>query len=202
MKVTIFDIENWKEIGATLARNKTRTFLTGFGIFWGTAMLAILLGGARGAKDLLMRNFDGFATNSGIIFTGQTTIPYKGHGKNRSWNMDLVDIKRLKATCPELQTVTEMYSNYGVSSRHGRYSYSGNVSGVAPQYAEVMLPTIFSGRFVNEADISLERKVAVVGKRLLTNSIPETRRQSVKASISTAFHMSLQGYAARLAKYR
>ena len=53
MKVTIFDIENWKEIGATLARNKTRTFLTGFGIFWGTAMLAILLGGARGAKDLL-----------------------------------------------------------------------------------------------------------------------------------------------------
>ena len=83
MKVTIFDIENWKEIGATLARNKTRTFLTGFGIFWGTAMLAILLGGARGAKDLLMRNFDGFATNSGIIFTGQTTIPYKGHHTDR-----------------------------------------------------------------------------------------------------------------------
>ena len=172
MKVTIFDIENWKEIGATLARNKTRTFLTGFGIFWGTAMLAILLGGARGAKDLLMRNFDGFATNSGIIFTRQTTIPYKGHGKNRSWNMDLVDIERLKATCPELQTVTEMYSNYGVSSRHGRYSYSGNVSGVAPQYAEVMLPTIFSGRFVNEADISLERKVAVVGKKVANELYP------------------------------
>ena len=55
MRLTIFDIENWKEIGATLARNKTRTFLTGFGIFWGTAMLAILLGGARGAKDMLMR---------------------------------------------------------------------------------------------------------------------------------------------------
>lgn len=45
MKISFFDIENWKEIGATLARNKTRTFLTAFGIFWGVFMLASLLGG-------------------------------------------------------------------------------------------------------------------------------------------------------------
>ena len=38
MKTAIFDPENWREIVATLARNKTRTFLTAFGIFWGTAM--------------------------------------------------------------------------------------------------------------------------------------------------------------------
>ena len=50
MHILLFDTDNWKEIGATLARNKTRTFLTGFGIFWGTAMLTLLLGGARGAK--------------------------------------------------------------------------------------------------------------------------------------------------------
>lgn len=49
----IFDIENWKEIFATLSRNKTRTFLTAFGIFWGTAMLAMLLGGADGLKALM-----------------------------------------------------------------------------------------------------------------------------------------------------
>lgn len=172
MRLTIFDIENWKEIGATLARNKTRTFLTGFGIFWGTAMLAILLGGARGAKDLLMRNFDGFATNSGIIFTRSTTIPYKGHGKNRMWSMDLTDMERIKANCPELQTITEMYSNYGVSSRHGRFSYSGNVSGVAPQYADVMLPAIYAGRFINDADASMQRKVAVVGKKVANELYP------------------------------
>ena len=45
MKITFFDIENWREIGATLSRNKTRTMLTAFGIFWGTTMLAMLLGG-------------------------------------------------------------------------------------------------------------------------------------------------------------
>ena len=44
MKNPVFDIDNWKEITATLGRNKTRTFLTAFGIFWGTAMLAMLWG--------------------------------------------------------------------------------------------------------------------------------------------------------------
>ncbi len=47
----------------SLTRNKTRTFLTGFGVFWGVFMLVALLGGGQGMKDLLNGNFAGFATN-------------------------------------------------------------------------------------------------------------------------------------------
>ena len=78
MKLTIFDLENWKEIGATLMRNKTRTFLTGFGIFWGVAMLAMLTGGARGGEDMLKRNFAGVATNTAGMVANRTSMPYKG----------------------------------------------------------------------------------------------------------------------------
>ena len=53
MKNPIFDIENWREIGTTLAQNKTRTFMTAFGIFWGTAILAMLIGGSRGLKTFM-----------------------------------------------------------------------------------------------------------------------------------------------------
>ncbi len=173
MRIRLFDIENWKEIGATLARNKTRTFLTGFGIFWGTAMLAILLGGARGAKDLLMRNFSGFATNSGIIFTGRTSIPYKGHQKGRYWELDITDMERLKESFPALETVTEQYSSHGVSFRNGKYSYSGAVMGASPEFTDVMTPTIYSGRFVNQADVALERKVAVVGQKIVNEIFPD-----------------------------
>ena len=172
MRVRLFDIENWKEIGATLARNKTRTFLTGFGIFWGTAMLAILLGGARGAKDLLMRNFSGFATNSGIIFTGRTSIPYKGHQKGRYWTLDITDMERMKEAFPVLETVTEQYSSYGVSFRNGKHSYSGAVMGASPEFTDVMVPKIYSGRFVNQADIATERKVAVVGQKIVNEIFP------------------------------
>ena len=172
MKLTIFNIENWKEIGATLARNKTRTFLTGFGIFWGTAMLAILLGGARGAKDMLMRNFDGFATNSAIILTSPTSLPYKGHQKGRYWNLDVTDMERIRDAFPSLKTVTEQYTSSGVSFRNGKYSYSGDVNGASPEYCDVMAPTIYSGRFINQADVSLERKVAVVGQKIVNELYP------------------------------
>ncbi|MDE5734310.1 MAG: ABC transporter permease, partial [Duncaniella sp.] len=67
MKLTIFDIDNWREIGATLAQNKTRTFMTGFGIFWGTAIRALPIGGAEGLKHFMSRNFEGFATNASVI---------------------------------------------------------------------------------------------------------------------------------------
>lgn len=173
MRLAIFDTENWKEIGATLSRNKTRTFLTGFGIFWGTAMLAILLGGARGAKDLLMRNFDGFATNSGAIFAGRTSEAYKGHQKGRWWNLDVTDVERIKENFPEFETVTEQLTGNG-RFESDRYSYSGTVMGVSPDFVKVMTPVIFTGRFINNADMSLERKVAVIGKKVANELYPES----------------------------
>lgn len=172
MKITVFDIDNWKEIGATLARNKTRTFLTGFGIFWGVAMLAMLMGGARGAKEMLMRNFDGFATNSAILFTSNTRLPYRGHAKGRSWNMDIIDMQRLRQAMPELETVTEQYSAYNCSFRNGRHTYAGATGGASADWTKVMTPKTYAGRFINDADVNNERKVAVVGKNVVNQVFP------------------------------
>lgn len=172
MKIQFFDIENWKEIGSTLARNKTRTFLTAFGIFWGVFMLACLMGGARGAEDLLRRNFEGFATNSAIIFPNNTTIPYMGHAKGRRWQADHTDIERLRVLLPEMKTVTSQSAEGNISFRNGRHSFSGQVWGVEEGFTDVMLPEIESGRFINEADVSKQRKVAVVGKKVANELFP------------------------------
>lgn len=172
MKIPFFDIENWKEIGSTLARNKTRTFLTAFGIFWGVFMLACLMGGARGAEDLLRRNFEGFATNSAIIFPNTTTIPYMGHAKGRRWQADHTDIERLRVLLPELKTVTSESAEGNVSFRNGRHSFSGQVWGVEEEFTDVMLPHIDSGRFINDADVRFQRKVAVVGKKVANELFP------------------------------
>lgn len=119
MRNPVFDIENWREIGATLARNKTRTFLTAFGIFWGTAMLAMLLGGAQGLEYVLRRNFDGFATNTGVMFPGNTTIAYKGYNKGRRWSMTTADVDQIRRAVPEITALTTLDS-YSSTVAYGR----------------------------------------------------------------------------------
>ena len=83
------DIDSYKEILDTLTRNKSRSFLTGFGVFWGVFMLVALIGGGQGLKELLANNFEGFATNSAIIFAQPTTDSEKdanGKCNTKTWN--------------------------------------------------------------------------------------------------------------------
>lgn len=95
-----FDIDRYREILDTLTRNKSRSFLTGFGVFWGVFMLVSLLGGGQGLKELLQKNFEGFATNSAIIWAQPTTKPYAGFRKGRQWSMVYKDVERLNSRCP------------------------------------------------------------------------------------------------------
>ncbi len=172
MKLTIFDKENWKEIGATLARNKTRTFLTGFGIFWGVAMMAMLMGGATGGEDMLKRNFAGFATNSGGLVPEQTTMPYHGYQKGRRWQIDIADVAMLRQSFPELETIIPTFQKWGSSFKYGKNSYSGQLVGAGPDYTVMQSPKFYTGRFINEADDAAERRVAVIGKKVASQLFP------------------------------
>lgn len=172
MKLTIFDKDNWREIGATLARNKTRTFLTGFGIFWGVVMLTLLLGGARGGEDLLKRNFAGFATNSGGFIPSNTTMPYHGYQKGRQWHLNTSDVEMLRQSFPELKAIIPSYQKWNSSFKNGKNSFSGQMIGADPNYADIQNPQIFSGRFINDADNNGERHVAVIGKKVATQLYP------------------------------
>lgn len=60
------DMDTCEEILITITRNKTRSLLTAFGVFWGIFMLVALIGGGQGLEDMMKKNFEGFATNSGF----------------------------------------------------------------------------------------------------------------------------------------
>ncbi len=168
MKTSLFDTDNWKEIAATLSRNKTRTFLTAFGIFWGTAMLAMLMGGAKGFEDIISRNFSGFATNSAIMSGRRTTLPYKGYNKGMNVSMTTTDLERISKSIPEITSIT------GVGNQRSTISYkkkgtSSTVIGVDQHYSEVFEPIIYSGRFINSTDNVNQKKVCVIGKKIATD---------------------------------
>jgi len=167
-----FDIDRFREIIDTLSRNKSRTFLTGFGVFWGIFMLVGLVGGGNGLKEMLSNNFEGFATNAAIVFAQPTTKPYDGFKKGRKWNMVYKDVDRLKAQVSELQVVTPMLSRWGCSAAYADRTGSCIVKGLLPDYSKVEIPQIYYGRFINDMDIEQRRKVCVIGKKVYKTLFP------------------------------
>jgi len=166
------DIDNYREILDTLTRNKSRSFLTGFGVFWGVFMLVALIGGGQGLKELLEDNFAGFATNSALVFSQPTTKAYKGFRKGRNWQMVYKDVDRMKAQVPELDVVAPMVSRWGNSAVYKDKRISCNMSGVTPDYKKVMEPKIYYGRYINDVDMSQRRKVCVLGKKVYKELFP------------------------------
>ena len=108
----MFDIDKWREIFQTLMRNKSRSLLTAFGIFWGVFMLVLLMGGAKGMKAMMQSNFDGFAQNAYCAAAQKTTKPYDGLASDRTWSFEVADIDRLRRQIPEAQVVTPVIFNW------------------------------------------------------------------------------------------
>jgi len=161
----MFDLDRLQEIWVTITRNKSRSFLTGFGVFWGIFMLMIMLGAGQGFEGGIMKQIDGFSTNSCFIWSDQTGEPYKGFKKGRKWNIHIRDVVAAQKNIPEIEVITPMIwgnqsaNNVARNDRAGTYT----VRGLYPNYAKVEMQRIKYGRFINDLDILNKRKVCVIG---------------------------------------
>jgi len=159
----MFDIDKWQEIFATIKKNKMRTFLTGFSVAWGIFMLMILLGSGNGLSNGVSENFMRDAVNAMWLWSGRTSIPYKGMQEGREIRFTNTDYEILK----ELE---------GIEYTSGRYYIGGNMFSYGNEYGEYTAITchpdlkevesleIVEGRFVNQVDIEQSRKSVVIGK--------------------------------------
>lgn len=168
-----FDIDSYHEILDTLTRNKARSFLTGFGVFWGLFMLLFMLGGGDGVKQMLAVNFEGFATNTSIVVADRTSKPYKGMKEGRWWSLQQKDVERLQMMVPELDVVTPTIAVWGGSATNGSLTAECSVKGVYPEYSQIEIPQLKYGRYINAVDIEQNRKVCVIGKNVYQNLFPD-----------------------------
>ena len=169
-----FDTDTFREILDSILRNKSRSILTGFGVFWGIFMLMLLTGGSQGLKDLLNKNFEGFAQNTCIAFSNTTSKPFKGFKKGRTWEMTYSDVDRLRNLMPELETVTPTVGLWGKSvTRDENTCSEAVVRGARADYVNIETPQMMYGRYLNEADVAQERKVCVLGKKVYADLFPE-----------------------------
>lgn len=167
------DRDTFHEIVDTLTRNKSRSFLTGFGIFWGVFMLLALVGGGQGLKEILSKNFEGFATNSVIIFPDNTGKAYKGFKKGRAWTMTYNDVDKLRSQVPELDVITPVITSWQGSAVFDDRRTECRIKGVNEDYSKVEEPVMYYGRYLNQMDILQKRKVCVIGKKIYKTLFPE-----------------------------
>ena len=174
MRLFRIDIDRWEEILITITRNKTRSLLTAFGVFWGIFMLVALMGGSQGLQDMMSANFEGFATNSGFTGMNQTSKPYKGFRKGRWWSMELKDVERIRKAVPEIDIITPSNAKWGIKATFNKKQISGcSMKGAYPEYGEIESPVMSMGRYINHVDIQQNRKVCIIGKQIYETLFPD-----------------------------
>ena len=173
MKRQRFDFDTFREIGDALLRNRSRSLLTGFGIFWGLFMLLFLVGGGAGLKAMLYENFAGFASNTVLLWGDTTSKPYKGLPEGRSWYMKESDMERLKLMVPELDLMSPMVSEWGKVAEYKGNTSSVILKGVSADWGKIESPQMKYGRYLGETDVTQKRKVCVIGKQVYNELFPE-----------------------------
>lgn len=166
-----FDLNSWEEIFITLARNKSRSLLTAFGVFWGIFMLIILIGLGNGLRDVMENNFKSSNQNSSFIMPRRTSKAYKGLQKGRYWELENKDIQRLE-DIPGVNIACPVIQSWGKKASYEEFSSDIFIMGTEPSYDIIEHQNITSGRFINDIDLSEARKVCVIGKQVYNDLFP------------------------------
>lgn len=153
------------EIGASIRKNKLRTFLTGFSVAWGIFMLIILLGSGNGLRNGVTSHFGSRTINTITIYGGYTTLPYRGYDKWRRIRLRNEDLEILKKEFPEVGKIsaTIWAQNTNIAYRQ-EYLTDAVIIGTLPDIMEMEGVKILAGRFINDTDIAERRKTVVIDK--------------------------------------
>ncbi|MBL0126559.1 MAG: ABC transporter permease [Flavobacteriales bacterium] len=162
----MFSRETWGEILQSIGKNKLRTVLTGFAVFWGIFMLILLLGLGAGLKNGFAYNFRNTAENSISIWGGETSKPWNGLPTNRQIQLDEEDVETLRNAVPGVINISGSYRVWRGNSRLQRGDKYGsyNIHGVVSEHQQLEKQIMDRGRFINEVDEQEKRKVIVIAE--------------------------------------
>lgn len=173
--MALLDIDRFQEIWVTITRNKVRSLLTGFGVFWGIFMLVVMMGAGIGLGRGMMDGVEGFATNSCFMGSSRTSIPYKGFQRGRAWSIRNKDLEILKHSVDEIEAIAPIL--WGRRSDDNvifeENTSSASVRGLGPDYAKIENQFLTQGRFINDIDVVQKRKVCVIGTKTYEDLFPK-----------------------------
>ena len=154
-----------REAAVGLSRNRVRAGLSMLGISWGIVSVVMLLSYGNGFQAALERGFRGaFGDGVVIAWPGQTSAQAGGQRAGKRIQLTEADVLMVrglpfvKFVSPEF--IREFPMVWG--TKQGSY----RVRGVAPEYAEMRSQWVEAGRFPNDDDVRLQRRVVFIGSEV------------------------------------
>lgn len=151
-----------REISQTISNNKLRTALTGLAVAWGIFMLIVLLGAARGVVNSFQDQASTSSVNSIRLWSGTTSMPYKGYKDGRWVRMHQKDMDAIESEVPAAKDVAITTTVSGHSIVGPKDYISASLDAVYPDEARSQRITDIKGRFINQKDISDLRRTIVL----------------------------------------
>lgn len=174
----MFDSDFWQEVLQTIQRQKWRSLMTAFGVFWGLLMLMFLIGAGIGFQEGVVGQLKQVPANTVGYISGATTMSYNGFEQGRSWNIEAKDVAAIEAAFPGavsqpvyIKYLPDEQTTLAVTSPDATDELT--VAGVSPSLAVLSPQRITSGRYINEFDCLENRKVCVIGTNVAQTLFPE-----------------------------
>ena len=154
-----------QEISETLKKNKSRTLLTAFGVFWGVFMLLLLLGSGYGLEKGITNMFRGYDLNSFHIYSRTTKMPYEGVRENRRIRITNEDLSLIKSKFKtHIKYIgARSYTNNSVLVKNKSLNEKYDIYGVDADIFHLRNVRLREGRYVSDFDNTFNRLVAVIG---------------------------------------
>ena len=152
------------QVFRAIAANKLRSFLTMFGIAWGVGSLLVLVGLGEGFRSGQHREFATLGNDIVMMFNGTIPAVANQHSGMRPYQLTLGDEEALRRL-PQLRAVTIELARSDLYEVSQWNNTSSRVIGVEPNYSTVKFLPLVQGRFLDDADMSEQRNVAVLGSK-------------------------------------
>jgi putative ABC transport system permease protein len=163
----------FRQLFRDIRSQKLRTFLTVFGIIWGTVAISLLLAFGNGLHKQLVKATAGLGDRIVIAWPGLTSIPFEGLGKGRRVRLTDENIAYVDSQVEGLNGISGEYSN-SWKLNYGTKQLAVDVSGVTPIFGDMrnLVPQT-GGRFINDLDMNAQRRVVFIGNQLATDIFGE-----------------------------
>lgn len=140
--------------------NKLRTSLTMLGIIIGVGAIIAMLSLGEGAKRQVVESISRFGTNLLRVRPGAARLGHVRTGAVET--LTISDAEAIKKEIPGIRSVSPSVAN-STQVKYANKNATTLVTGTTPDYTEINNFPVAEGRFFDETDIKLMKRVAVIG---------------------------------------